>query len=55
MWRTTLYLQVPDNNVVQLSDVSIKCGIFQGDTMSPLLFCLALNPLSYLSDNLRFL
>ena len=53
MWRTTLFLQLPDRDAVQLSDVSVKCGIFQGDTMSPLLFCLALNPLSYLLDNLR--
>ena len=33
---------------VKLADVSIRCGIFQGDTLSPLLFCLALNPLSML-------
>jgi len=37
---------------IHLSTVSIKCGIFQGDTLSPLLFCLALNPLSYLLDQL---
>ena len=36
-----------------LSEVSVKCGIFQGDTLSPLLFCLALNPLSYLLYNLK--
>ena len=30
------------------ANVHIKCGIFQGDCLSPLLFCLALNPLSEL-------
>ena len=32
--------------------MSVRCGIFQGDTLSPLLFCLSLNPLSYLLDEL---
>ena len=31
-----------------LEDVNIKRGIFQGDALSPLLFCIALNPLSEL-------
>jgi len=53
MWRTTLFLQSPGCAVARLSEVSVNCGIFQGDTLSPLLFCLALNPLSYLLDNLR--
>jgi len=35
-----------------LSDVSVRCGIFQGDTLSPLLFCLSLYPPSYLLDEL---
>jgi len=49
LWRTTLFLQLPGSD----ADVSVKCVIFQGDTVSPLLFCLALNPLSYLLDNLK--
>ena len=53
MWRSTLFLQLPDSAVVHLSEVSVKCGIFQDDAMSPLLFCLVLNPLSYFLDNLR--
>ena len=48
-----MFLKLRGNATTKLSDVSIKCGIFQGDTLSPLLFCLALNPLSYLLDNLR--
>ena len=53
LWRTTLYLQLLRSATTQLSKVSVKCGIFQGDTLSPLLFCLALNPLSYLLDTLK--
>jgi len=36
----------------KLSATSINCGIFQGDTLSSLLFCIALNPLSLLLDPL---
>ena len=36
-----------------MSDVSVHCGIFQGDPLSLLLFCLSLNPLSYFLDKLR--
>ena len=48
-----MFLQLHGRATAKLSDVSIKCGIFQRDTLSPLLFCLALNPLSYLLDNLK--
>ena len=42
-WRTTL-----SANSKSIADVTAKCGIYQGDDQSPLLFCLALNPLSAL-------
>ena len=42
LWRTTLFLQLPHATPVQLSTVTVKCSIFQGDTLSPLLFCLDL-------------
>lgn len=42
-WRTTLTC----NNVV-LGDVNIRREIFQGDSLSPLLFVLALMPMSHL-------
>ena len=53
LWSTTLYLQMPICDPVMLAAVSIKCGIFQGDTFSPLLFCLTLTPLSMLLDPLN--
>jgi len=34
--------------------VHIKCGILQGDSISPLLFCLALNPLSEVLKSARY-
>ena len=33
-------------------DVSFKCGIYQGDSLSPLMFCISLTPLSLLLDSL---
>ena len=37
-----------ESGVVVVSNIAIKRGIFQGDALSPLLFILALNPLSLL-------
>jgi len=53
-WKTALFLQLQNNAAAPLSEVFVKCGIFQSDTLSPLLFCLALNPFSYVLDNLSF-
>lgn len=44
-WRTRLNLRVKET-LLQTRDISIKKGIFQGDSFSALWFCLALNPLS---------
>ncbi|XP_055368950.1 uncharacterized protein LOC129604859 [Betta splendens] len=41
LWRTTL-----EANGKPLAQVSIKCGIYQRDALSPLLFCIGLNTLS---------
>ena len=44
-WKTTLNLSYKDGNITSNS-IDINCGIFQGDSLSPLLFCLCLIPLS---------
>ena len=46
-WQTDLFLY-HDNGVVQVERVRIRRGIFQGDSLSPLLFIIAINPLSLL-------
>ena len=48
LWKTQL-----ESNGDNLGRVSIKRGIFQGDSLSPLLFILALAPLSLLLKDLR--
>ena len=40
-WKTTLTV-----NTTEIGQVNIKRGIYQGDALSPLLFCISLNPLS---------
>ena len=44
-WKTTLYLSHNQGTITTRS-ICIKSGIFQGDSLSPLLFCLTLAPLS---------
>lgn len=46
-WETVLHLYHSEGSI-QSQPVPIKRGIFQGDSLSPLWFCLALNPLSAL-------
>ncbi|XP_060802889.1 uncharacterized protein LOC132902324 [Amyelois transitella] len=45
-WSTKLIL-----HQIETDHIQIRRGIFQGDSLSPLWFCLALNPLSYLLNN----
>ena len=49
-WKTTMILNYSTSKIVT-NPISIKNGIFQGDSLSPLLFCLALAPLSNLLNN----
>ena len=49
-WKTDLYLKHSDGTIV-VDGIDIKCGIFQGDSFSPLLFCIALFPLSNLLNS----
>lgn len=46
-WKTDLYLRTKDESVT-IRNINIRCGIYQGDSLSPLLFCMALYPLSSL-------
>ena len=45
-WKTNLVL-VHENGLLETGPISIKRGIFQGDSLSPLLFTMSLNPLSW--------
>lgn len=44
-WQTTLNLNYTNGSLTS-RPINIKSGIFQRDSLSPLLFCLALAPLS---------
>jgi hypothetical protein len=45
-WRTHMSLHV-ENELIETEDIKIQCRIFQGKSLSPLLFCTCLIPLSY--------
>ena len=51
-WKTTLHLN-HNNGSLKSRRININSGIFQGDSLSPLLFCLALAPLSTLLSNTK--
>jgi hypothetical protein len=44
-WRTHIRLHA-ENELKETEDIKIQCGIFQGDSLSPLLFCICLIPLT---------
>ena len=52
-WTATPQVKVKNNQIT--SDlIHIRRGIYQRDSLSPLWFCLALNPLSYLLDRTNY-
>ena len=44
-WKTSMHLH-NEGKIVETEDLEIKCGIFQGYSLSPLLFCISLIPLT---------
>jgi hypothetical protein len=44
-WRTHMHLHT-ENQLTETEDIEIQCGIFQADSLSPLLFCICLIPLT---------
>jgi len=43
-WKTRMCLHA-ENKPIETEDIKIECGIFQGDSLSQLLFCICLIPL----------
>ena len=46
-WRTSLHL-----NHEKSTEIPIRCGFSQGNSFSPLLFCIALFPMSKILDTI---
>jgi hypothetical protein len=44
-WSTRMRLRA-ENKLIETKDIKIKCGTFKGDSLSPLLFCICLIPLT---------
>ena len=44
-WKTNLHLNYSEGRII-CENLDINSGIFKGDSLFPLLFCLALTPLS---------
>ena len=44
-WKTRVCLHT-ENKLIETEDMKIQSGIFQGDSLSPLLFCICLIPLT---------
>ncbi|KAI5731018.1 hypothetical protein M8J77_003330 [Diaphorina citri] len=51
-WKTKILVQTNQGRI-ETEEIYIRKGIFQGDALSPLLFCIALIPLSTMLNNSR--
>ncbi|XP_026730686.1 uncharacterized protein LOC113495889 [Trichoplusia ni] len=51
MQHWTTKLKILGCQQIETSEIPIRRGIFQGDALSPLWFCLALNPLSHMLNS----
>jgi hypothetical protein len=51
-WRTRTCLHT-ENELIETEDIKIQCGIFQGDSLSPLLFCICLISLTEQLNRLK--
>jgi len=52
-WTTALQVKVKNRRIMS-DPIRIQRGIYQGDSLSPIWFCLALNPLSYLLNRTNY-
>ena len=52
IWKVNINLHY-EEGTLEIEEVKIKRGIFQGDSISPLIFVLAINPLSALINGLQ--
>ena len=52
-WKTTLVLNAGENTL-NAEDININSGMFRGDYVSPILYCIVLIPLSKLFNNTRY-
>ena len=52
-WETTLLLSKP-NGILSYGNIKINSGIFKDVSLSPLLFCLALFPLTKIINNSQY-
>jgi hypothetical protein len=44
-WKASMRLHT-ELTIIETEDLEIQCGIFQGNLLSPLLFCISLIPLT---------
>jgi len=52
-WTTILHIKVKNNQITS-DPIRIQKRIYQGESLSPLWFCLALNPLSHLLNRTNY-